>query len=61
MMPPMRLLGTADAVFMAKDAVQNLSSARERLGKPIAGQFDFGRVTIGYLLPALADRKDDDR
>ena len=49
-----------DAAFMAKNAVANMSSRRERLAKPTPGRLDVCGVTIGCLLPALADGKDDD-
>src|SRR5262245_28409564 len=53
--------GNADAVLIAKKAVRNLSSWRERPAKPMRGRLDFGSVTIGCLLPALAHPKDQAR
>jgi hypothetical protein len=61
MVPSVRPRDVPDAVFNVKNSVANMSSRRERPAKLMPGRLDVGGVTIGYLLPALADGKDDDR
>jgi hypothetical protein len=50
-----------DALFMAKNSNRDMFSRTERPAKPAPGGVDVGGVTIGYLLSALADAKNDDQ